>query len=99
MLTGDGLNDLFEFNPSTLEWKKLASMTEPVRRGGHGFESVDGWIYVFGGDYYSENIGNGKLAQFLSLWPDCQVVDCFGSLVTLFAPVHCRRMLILFVSM
>jgi hypothetical protein len=31
--------------------------TLPVRRSGHGFASVDGRIYVFGGEYrYGENI-------------------------------------------
>ena len=47
-----GLNDLFSFNPDSLEWAYLTGTavgSAPAPRAGLGMASVPGGIFVFGG--------------------------------------------------
>ena len=44
------LNDLYEYNISSEEWRLIQSSdTLPTPRAGHGFVSALGKLYVFGG--------------------------------------------------
>ena len=46
------LDDLHEFNADTVTWTDLSSLTRgslPFPRGGHGFASVGGRLYLQGG--------------------------------------------------
>lgn len=52
VIQGRFLNDLFVFNPATLVWAELSDLTlgaQPPPRYGHGFHTVDGRLYLFGG--------------------------------------------------
>jgi hypothetical protein len=50
-------DDLFELDLTSMAWKNLSSAvsgTPPSPRSGHGFTSINGKLYVFGGQTGSE---------------------------------------------
>jgi len=49
---GDSFQDLHVFDPATMAWTDLSAATSgtpPSARGGHGFTSAGGKLYVHGG--------------------------------------------------
>lgn len=66
-----GLNDFYMLDPETDVWTDLslvAQGTPPKPRGGHGFTSSNGRLYVFGGtkgDDFGTAVGHYMHSYFI----------------------------------
>ena len=63
-------NDLVQFDPATMAWKDITSSiqgTLPGPRDSHGFTSLSGKVYIFGGkgstSFYETSTGSMPISE------------------------------------
>ena len=62
-------NNLVQFNPSTMTWASLTSSIQgaaPCPRDSHGFASLEGKVYVFGGNGSTSRTPTGSMHPLLA---------------------------------